>query len=458
MFVEKLRLENIKCFEILEISFRSNDNTPAKWVTLLGENATGKTTVLQSLALLIVGIENTSLLLSRPDFWLTNENNFGKLFYLCLGSDKAEYAYEFLITGRNKLPISPDFRKNGQEFYMEPAFVEQNFSYASPPFDTHSINENTIFPIVIMPETRIYPGYPFLMASAYGAYRRLSKSKEANIPTKISPERYAGFLTLFNDDESLATFEHWVVLLEFQAGRGSDKEKEQAKRKQENGIRAINSLLPEGVMFSHIDNDGLVYFSVNSVTVPTPALSDGYRSILALGGDLIWRLINAYPDSYDPTQEEGVVLIDELDIHLHPRWQAWIAQKLRMTFPNIQFIVATHSPLVAMGAGPEALTIKLEMQENGAVTARYLSDLSAQDVNSVLDSDAFSHVAPYAPEVQKKINRYDALVGKQKRNQAEEAELEELRDFIAKARPFGGPPEPGSLEARIEGFLDKYLP
>ena len=78
------------------------------------------------------------------------------------------------------------------------------------------------------------------------------------------------------------------------------------------------------------------------------ALSDGLK-LMAWVGDLVTRLSQAFPNAENPLEQEGIVLIDEIDIHLHPTWQRQILSQLRRTFPKIQFIVTTHSPLVAGG-------------------------------------------------------------------------------------------------------------
>lgn len=88
-------------------------------------------------------------------------------------------------------------------------------------------------------------------------------------------------------------------------------------------------------------------------------LSDGERSLIALICDLGRRLALANPDLENPLEGAGVVLIDELELHLHPKWQLEIAEKLRTTFPNIQFIVTTHSPFVIQTAR-EGEVIKLD--------------------------------------------------------------------------------------------------
>jgi predicted ATP-binding protein involved in virulence len=186
-------------------------------------------------------------------------------------------------------------------------------------------------------------------------------------------------------------------------------------------------------------------------------LSDGYRSIMALAGDLVWRLIQAFPNSNQPLHEQGVALIDELDIHLHPLWQRDIALWLQEQFPHLQFIVATHSPLVASGAGEAALTLQFKLEGDKAAAVP-VDKLAAMNVDRILESPAFGLVSSYSPQTTAKINRYDQLIKKQQqRTASENQELKQLQLFMNEIQPFGGPPVPGSLEAKVERFLEKAL-
>ena len=166
------------------------------------------------------------------------------------------------------------------------------------------------------------------------------------------------------------------------------------------------------------------------------------------------RLILAFPISPDPLKEHGVVLIDELGIHLHPKWQHNVATVLRETFPNLQFFVATHSPLIAAGAGEDALTLKFNF-ENGQSTVEKVRNVAAMNVDRILQSEAFGLVSPYSPGTQRKIDRFDSLNRKAKRRTpAEENEIRTLFDFMEEARPIGGRPAPDSLEAKIDALLE----
>lgn len=110
-------------------------------------------------------------------------------------------------------------------------------------------------------------------------------------------------------------------------------------------------------------------------------LSDGERSFIAMLGDLVRRLALANPLLADPLQGHGVVLIDELELHLHPRWQREVVEKLRASFPNIQFITTTHSPFVIQSLRPGEL-ITLDPDEFGEYADKSIEDI-AEDVMGV---------------------------------------------------------------------------
>src|SRR5207247_817848 len=81
--------------------------------------------------------------------------------------------------------------------------------------------------------------------------------------------------------------------------------------------------------------------------VPLRQLSYGYQTMMAWAFDIGWRLFRHYPDASSPLQQPAIVLIDEIDLHLHPRWQRDIRARLSIHFPNVQFIATAHSPLIA---------------------------------------------------------------------------------------------------------------
>ena len=123
---------------------------------------------------------------------------------------------------------------------------------------------------------------------------------------------------------------------------------------------AINRLMPDFSNPRGVYPAGfLVDWNVDGVTKPLriEQLSDGYRTTLAMVMDIAARMAEANPAMKDPLSTEGVILIDEVDLHLHPGWQQTILPDLTTTFPNIQFIVTTHSPQVVSTVAAESLRI-----------------------------------------------------------------------------------------------------
>lgn len=116
-----------------------------------------------------------------------------------------------------------------------------------------------------------------------------------------------------------------------------------------------------------IDKDG--------VTLDLSQLSEGERSFLAMICDLGRRLALANPMLGDPLQGAGVVLIDEIELHLHPKWQREVTEKLRATFPNVQFIATTHSPFVIQALRPGEL-INLDPTEIGEYADKSIEDIA----------------------------------------------------------------------------------
>jgi energy-coupling factor transporter ATP-binding protein EcfA2 len=456
MWVERLLIDNIRSFEHQELSFLRGRGEPYRWVTLLGENGGGKSTLLQALGLLLAGPEGAQTLLPRPSGWVRDEAKPGQLQVRIRAGDRdpgardgkrasASFNYGLKMTGRERLVIK-------KQVHTEPTLVEEPSQALSRLRDSAFSSQTT--------------GW---FAAGYGSFRRLTRAGLLTVPSLAPQARYTNFITQFNEDEPLATFERWMVYLDYVAakqGQGAASRPERMRRamravhiqrQRQLGIDAINHMLPEGTRFDSISAEGRILFDVQGRKVPTIALSDGYRSVLALAGDLVWRLIQAFPFSKNPLHEEGVVLIDELDIHLHPRWQRHIAGWLRAQFPKLQFVVATHSPFVAAGAGEDALTLRLTLQE-GVTHVEPVETPAALNVDRILQSEAFGQLSPYSPETQTRIERYDALARKgRKRTPREERELEELRAFMQTARPVGGPPEPGSLEAKLDAYIEQTL-
>ncbi len=453
MWVESITLHNIKCFQDQEITFTRNPNArrhrakPYYWITLLGENGVGKSTILQALALLLAGPEAAKELLPRPTGWVRDQTSPGKLTAVLhkedidtgnFGEDKQRqtFSYSYFVTGSTAVEVGT---AKDPQIYTEPALIEEPTKILS-----------------WLRANAFASGSQGWFTVGYGAFRRLTRLSQVIIPSLEPPKRSSNFFTQFNEDTSLSSFERWMVHLDYRLAKDSNDIKAQRMRKV--GEAAIVKLLPGNVRIAGVTTEGLIEFLVDGQKVPTISLSDGFRSVIALAGDLIWRLLQSFPNLEDPTQASGVVLIDELDIHLHPSWQREIAGWLQQVFPNLQFFVATHSPLVASGAGEDALTLRLEMVNGQPQIEKVPYPDLAADVNRTLTSSAFGLQSTYAPPTEKKIQRYHQLQrANGKLADEERQEYEQLQLFMKEVKPFGEQPAPDSLEARINAFLEERL-
>ena len=146
---------------------------------------------------------------------------------------------------------------------------------------------------------------------------------------------------------------------------------------------AISQLLPE---FQHLTvrrSPLRMEVEKNGEVLTVNQLSDGEKCLIAMVGDLARRMAIANATKANPLDGEGVILIDELELHLHPKWQRMIAPRLRQVFPNCQFIVSTHSPHILTHV--EAETIVLLTRNNDEIQVKTPSESYGKSVERILE-------------------------------------------------------------------------
>ncbi len=119
-------------------------------------------------------------------------------------------------------------------------------------------------------------------------------------------------------------------------------------------------------------------------------LASGYRSIITMVGDIIVRLSKSQQEVSDFTQLAGIVLIDEIDLHLHPKWQKAMVENLTELFSKVQFIASTHSPIPMLGAPANSVIINVQRNENGITAEKLDIDFTRLLPNSILSSPIFN--------------------------------------------------------------------
>ncbi len=237
------------------------------------------------------------------------------------------------------------------------------------------------------------------LSCGYGAFRRLSGSSANS--TDIEP-LHRRFLTLFEEGAALQDCVAWLKELDRKALRGGDGSPEQAVL--EEAKEALVALLP-GIAAIEVGDE--ITFRWRDGTVGLERLSDGYRSMFALAVDLLRWIVELRPLGTPLREAHGVVLVDEIDAHLHPRWQREAGFLFTRVFPNIQFIVTSHSPFVAMAAGEGCLTL-LERRGDTVVANQDVPYVRGWAVDQVL-TEVFGLVSIRDPETTDKLEEYQRL-------------------------------------------------
>jgi hypothetical protein len=164
-------------------------------------------------------------------------------------------------------------------------------------------------------------------------------------------------------------------------------------------VKLLNRTLPAGTRFTgRFLPDQQPLFSHQRVELPFPALSDGYRSYVGLLGDVLCHLNECCPKGVALTDLTGVVMVGDIDLHLHPQWQRVVVPKLARAFPKLQFILTTHSPLVA--GTVHAANVRVIGKNAVHEFAERLHGLS---VDQILSSPYFGYTPPRSDESEKHL-------------------------------------------------------
>lgn len=192
---------------------------------------------------------------------------------------------------------------------------------------------------------------------------------------------------------------------------------------QQTFIDTINIFL-EG--FKLVATDKNYYFQKDNQAahLRLEDLSEGYRGNVLLITDMLIKILGV---GYTPETIEGIVLIDEFDKHLHPRWQSKLVNQLTKTFPKIQFIMTTHNPMSLLGRQADEITILKEL--DGNIIAEKKQGTESIDISIVL-LEYFNVKSTVSETMQEHINNFNRLKMKKELTAQEKKELEELEKYL----------------------------
>jgi hypothetical protein len=218
---------------------------------------------------------------------------------------------------------------------------------------------------------------PAFFCVAYGAMRR-SDPGDLRSPSMRPAVRFlraTRLQSIFEDGYSVYPLRHWLPTL-----------REQNLERHVEILNILNSLISdENCRLTDEERDGDLLFERHGLKLPLSELSDGYRAFIAWVADLLYHLSYACPREQSLLDCRGIVLVDEIDLHLHPRWQMKVVSTIANAFPKMQFIFTSHSPLIVGSVEwMNILTLQTDPATNETDIKRWPESVHGLDADQIL--------------------------------------------------------------------------
>lgn len=362
--LEWFEIENFKGIEQLRLEFPKPTSEREPWLMVLGENGTGKSSILQALALALMGEQHSK------------ELGLDASRFVRAGAKRGTGTVRVKLTNIPE-PIVLRYRRSSRDFTCE------------------------------TPD-------PKVLLLGYGATRLL----RPRVSGSDWGTTYIRVKNLFDPTAPLDDVESWLL-----------DRKAVDKRRFDTIARALSDLLmlatDERLVRGRSEIDAVVG---QRDGVPLRQLSDGFQSVVALATDIMKILLERWPTVEDA---EGIVLLDEIEAHLHPTWKIEIVERLRRTFPRVAFIVSTHDPLCLKGL-QTGETVLLRRDERRRIVAdTNLPSVNDLRADQILTSVLFGLHSTRGDETATAIDRYAELLSRTVLTQPEKQEREQLKQRLA---------------------------
>ncbi|WP_295439081.1 AAA family ATPase [uncultured Thiodictyon sp.] len=377
--IREIHLRNIGLFTDLRLELDPH------WNVLLGDNGVGKSTVLKAIALAFCG------------------------------RDGRDYAERLLAAGQTSGQIS--VRTDRQEYVT-------NLSRTRSGVEVTSLPDR---PLEI--EGWLALGFPALRTLTWRAARVGSDDEGRGRPVSqdLTP------LLCGDPDPRLDEVKDWIVSLDYWMRRGgADPERIQDFREGLFELLGDVTRTP-GLHFDRVDKESnRVMVAADGLSLPIEAMSQGTASLLGWLGVLVRRLFQVAGGVPGSLDRPALVLIDELDAHMHPGWQQVLVSRLKERFPRVQFIATTHSPLVVAGLDAGQVVRFRRLDGKGVVAERPPHGLKGVGVAGLLTSDLFSLSSQLDPETEAQLTRKRELAALDDLGPEEAQELADLDERLGR--------------------------
>jgi hypothetical protein len=418
MYIHSLHLEKIKAFDTVTLEFKRPGLTGAAAYPglnlFVGGNSSGKSTLLKSMAIAVSGPTIANQQLGATKGWIRRDTTKG---FIELDVHRDVEKDTFRVKGGT---IALTNFHVGLSFEAEEAGLTPKLKEKI----RTTPNRTKVRTAERGPWHQDASGW-FL--GGYGPLRRLTGSSTDALRDALGKGKLASCVTLFREDAALSESETWLkqehsrLLEQITQGRPQSSLVENVKTFLNDG------LLPEGFQISQISVDQVCMTTPNGGELPLRDLSDGCRSAYALMLDIIHNMVLTYgpenifsrnADNRMVVNQPGVILIDELEAHLHPSWQRTICEWLKVRFPLVQFFITTHSPLILQAADPGGIfVLPLPNEADAGRTVRRLAPHEQQRIvlgraEKVLLGEAFGLKRTWSLQADRLVHQWEQLAAR----------------------------------------------
>ena len=393
MYIESITISNFRTFREARIELTHGDRKPTKALPtpklanvnlLLGNNGLGKTTLLKAISLVALGpavadsgIYPYRLVRREPD-----------------GSPSMDPESESDLRQPEGVAIlKATFKAHPQD--RVPVRTVQSRITISQRGDLEQLrwaheDEKIWHPIFSSSSDAFF----FV---GYGATRRVEKREQADITSRkqSSFARAQRIQSLFEEAYSLLPLSAWLPAF---------KQENPGRYKQV--VDLINRMMGRGhYRFTGEMEDEEYVFERGGLRVPFPALSDGYRAYLGWICDLLYHICITCPSGSKLVDNHGIVMVDEIDLHIHPNWQINLLRVLARALPNIQFILTSHSPLVAGSLEWMNIILMAPGPKQSSRPRRIKEAIHGLDADQILLTDFFGMRSTRAPAKESQLQK-----------------------------------------------------
>jgi uncharacterized protein (TIGR02646 family) len=387
----RVELRNFRAIKhlVLDLDEVSAGVDGAPCLALLGENATGKSSVLEAIALAMLGTSGISKLGIDPHAYLRRPD-----------PDPWETPPE--------LPLLIEICFHGS---IEPLRFELT------PSDIRFRGPSSAAAVML----------------AYGPRRYFQESRK-----RWFSDPWRRVISLFDPTATIPHPGHWLARADARVFAAA--------------VRALREILMLKSNDDLVrDGDGRVLVRSYGRLTPLERLSDGYRSVLSMAVDIMREMLS----HWDGLEEaRGLVLIDEIETHLHPRWKMRVIGALRRAMPQVQFIVTTHDPLCLRGMTDGEVAVLIRDEEAGIERLSNLPSVRGMRVEQLLHSDYFGLSSTVDPGVEADLADYAALLSQpdETLGEVERSRLIELGDQLTQQIVLGDTAEEQVLHEALQRY------